>query len=385
MSDELFYMCVTKLQKAEIDYLCSINSNNMAQASPRYPVKRPSFQSELKKRVENYFEENKLKTTGNLRLYAKTVILAVSFIGIYISLVFFTPNIFIALLESALLGIGVALIGFNIMHDGAHGSYSSSNTVNKMMAKSLDFLGGSSFMWKFKHNMIHHTYTNIDGMDEDIEIRPFLRVTPTQKRYWFHRFQHLYCLFLYGMVHVSWITGMDLKKYFTQRIGHYKIKEMTWRDHVSFWFSKVMFITLYVVLPIYFIGFWPYLLGFAIFSFSAGVTLGTVFQLAHTVEHLDFPVVNQDDPMMEDEWAAMQVKTTANFATKNPIVTWATGGLNFQIEHHLFPKISHVHYPALSKIVKETCKDFQIKYTEFPRMTTALISHLKWLRQLGMA
>lgn len=351
--------------------------------SPKFPVRRPSFQLELKKRVDAYFKENHKNPTGNFKLYMKAAFVSTAFLGIYIFLVFFTPDVFIALAACALLGVSLATIGFNVMHDGAHGSFSRFQLVNRLAAKSLDFLGGSSFMWKYKHNMIHHTYTNIDGLDEDIDVKPFLRISPTQKRYWFHRFQHVYCFLLYGTVHIFWILIMDFKKYFSQKVGPFPIKEMKFKDHVSFWLSKLSFAIVFVAVPIYFTGILPFLLGFTVFSASAGVTLGTVFQLAHAVEPLDFPLPDTNN-LMEDEWAAIQVKTTANFATSNPIVTYLTGGLNFQIEHHLFPKISHVHYPALSKIVKDTCAEFQLHYNEFPRMRQALWSHLMLLRQLGI-
>jgi linoleoyl-CoA desaturase len=78
-----------------------------------------------------------------------------------------------------------------------------------------------------------------------------------------------------------------------------------------------------------------------------------------------------------------QIQTTANFATRSRLVTWFCGGLNFQIEHHLFPKMSHIHYPEVSKIVKATCQEYGIKYIEFPRVTAAMRSHWKLLYDLG--
>lgn len=351
---------------------------------PQFPSVQFSFQSELKKRVNAYFAEQSLKRTGNWKLYSKTIILALTFIGIYTTLVFFTPGVFLSIILAILLGINVAAIGFNIMHDGAHGSYSKHSFVNQLAASSLDFLGGSSFMWKIKHNMVHHTYTNIEGFDDDIDIKPWMRMTLSQKKYFFHRFQHIYFILLYAFLYLFWVGFMDFKKYFSGKVGVMNIKEMTWKDHLSFWGSKVSFLFFFVLLPVCMTGILPYLLGFFIMMFSTGIVISLVFQLAHAVEEVSFPEPDSVNSM-EDEWAVHQVKTTANFATKNKIITWLLGGLNFQIEHHLFPKVSHVHYPALSKIVKKTAEEFGIAYIEFPRMYQAIWAHILLLKRVGAA
>jgi linoleoyl-CoA desaturase len=108
-----------------------------------------------------------------------------------------------------------------------------------------------------------------------------------------------------------------------------------------------------------------------------------VFQLAHTVEHTEFPVTDEITNRLPDEFAAHQIKTTANFATRNKVISWLVGGLNFQIEHHLFPKISHVHYPAISEIVKCVCAEYQLQYIEYPTMRQAVFAHVRFLRRLG--
>jgi linoleoyl-CoA desaturase len=353
--------------------------------TPRFAIVRPSFQAELKKRVDAYFAEKNIKPTGNWKLYLKTAIISISFVAIYVTLVFFTPPVWASILLCMLLGINVAAIGFNIMHDGAHGSFSGSRTVNTLAANSLDFLGASSFMWKVKHNLIHHTYTNIDGFDDDIDIKPWLRMTLTQKRYFFHRFQHIYFIMLYAFLYLLWVGVMDFQKYFKGKVGEIAIKEMALRDHLVFWGSKLSFAAVFVVLPILMTGIIPYIVGFLIFSSTVGVVISLIFQLAHAVDEVEFPQANETTNQLEDEWAVHQIKTTANFATRNKLITWFAGGLNFQIEHHLFPKISHVHYPAISKIVKKTSEEFGIKYQEYPKMRQAIFAHIMLLKRLGAA
>jgi linoleoyl-CoA desaturase len=353
-------------------------------AIPKFPQVSQGFHAELKKRVNSYFEEKGASTTGNFQLYSKAILLGIGFIAVYVHLVFFTPPTFWAIVECVLFGGIVAAIGFNVMHDGAHGSFSKYRWLNHFAAFSLNILGGSSFMWNVKHNVIHHAYTNVDGLDDDIDIQPWMRMSSTQKKYKLHRYQHIYFWLLYSMLYILWIFFMDYQKYFQRKIGVMPLKKMELKDHIYFWAFKVFNLILFIVLPIYMVGFGSWLIGFLVFTLPAGLIISIVFQLAHTVEHTAFPMPNEHDKL-EDEWAVHQIKTTANFATHNRLISWLVGGLNFQIEHHLFPKISHVHYPAISKIIRETCAEFDIQYVEYKRMRYAVASHVQFLKQMGNA
>ncbi len=352
-------------------------------AIPKFPVVQQSFHTELKKRINQYFETSGKSLEGNTHLYTKAVILLVSFVFLYIHLVFFTPAIFWCILESILLGIVIAGIGFNIMHDGAHGSFSQHKWLNKAAAFTLNVLGGSSFMWNVKHNVIHHAFTNIDGVDDDIDIQPWLRMSATQPKLAMHRYQHVYFWFLYALLYIFWVFVLDYQKYFKRKVGGMPIKKMTLTDHLVFWSFKLFFLFVFVAIPLYQLGFVSWLIGFLIFTLVAGFVLSIVFQLAHTVEHTHFPVPDEDTGKLEDEWAIHQLKTTANFAPKNKMITWFVGGLNFQIEHHLFPKVSHVHYANLRKIIKAACEEYGIPYIEYPKLLQAVVSHASFLKQMG--
>jgi linoleoyl-CoA desaturase len=347
----------------------------------------PVFFQRLREVTEEYFKENNIRKTGDWRLYAKTGILGAALAALYAVLVFFTPaSPWLSLALSALMGLVVASIGFNVMHDGAHGSYSRRKWVNEAMAHSLNLLGGSAYIWKLKHNENHHTFTNIEGMDDDIDIKPWIRVHPGQKRYWFHRFQHVYSLFLYGTTYLFWIFYNDLRKYFTGKVADgTPLKPMKPMDHLVFWGSKAFYIGLFLLLPMAMVGVLPVLAGYGVMVFVAGIVISVVFQLAHVVEHAEFVHPEADGHQVEAEWAVHQVETTANFATHNKVWNWLFGGLNFQIEHHLFPRISHVHYPALSQRLRQVCAEFGIEYREYPTLRSALRSHLMHLRAVGMA
>jgi linoleoyl-CoA desaturase len=352
-------------------------------ASPKFSQVSQSFHAELKHRINEYFAQSGKPSTGNFSLYFKAVILVISFLLVYTHLVFFTPAPWLAITECLVLGGLTAAIGFNVMHDGMHGSFSRSKWVNQLAGLSLNFLGANNFMWKSKHNIIHHTYTNIEGIDDDIEAKPLLRLCETQKYYKIHRFQHWYFWAAYSLLYIWWVFFTDYKKYFLRRIGPTPLPKMPLADHISFWGFKILHAVIFMAIPIYTLGFQAWLIGFIIYGMFAGFILSIVFQLAHTVEETNFPRANVETGRMEDEWAVHQLKTTANFATRNKLISWLVGGLNFQVEHHLFPRVSHVHYPAISKIIKKACHDFGVPYIEYPKMRTAVVSHVTHLKNLS--
>lgn len=347
-----------------------------------FNTKEHPFYDYLKTNVDAYFKNNHLNSWGNWKIYLKTFIFLASAISIYVWLVFFYPGALISLALCALLGIIFAGIGFNVMHDSAHGSFSNRTWINNVMAYSLNLLGGDVHLWKTKHNMVHHSFTNIEGYDDDIDIQPYMRLHAEQKQHKMHRYQHIYGFVLYALNYTLWVFYFDFLKYFKMKIGQTKIRKYKPLDHVSFWATKIFHFGLFFGLPIYKLGFLPTLLGYSVLTVVCGLVIAVVFQLAHVVEETQFPTPQTN---MGTEWAVHQINTTSNFAVKNKIVTWFTGGLNYQVEHHLFPRISHVHYPAINKIVKEACERFNIQYNEHKTVFEAVRSHVVHLKRLGGA
>ncbi|MBC7903727.1 MAG: acyl-CoA desaturase [Gemmatimonadaceae bacterium] len=346
--------------------------------------KKSVFYTALKANVENYFKENNIKKTGNWKLYSKTAILFPSAIIIYIVLLTQPVSALLGIALSGLLGLILASIGFNVMHDACHGSYSSKKWVNELLGHSLNALGGNAFIWKFKHNIIHHTYTNVDGIDDDIAKSPLMRQCQTQKWVPAHRFQHIYVVLVYAISSFAWVFLMDFNKYFQQKVFTTPLQKMSTRDHVIFWLSKVFYAIFYIAIPVSLVGWGPWAIGFACMHITMGLALALVFQLAHVVEHAEFEAaLGMESKVIENEWAIHQIKTTANFAPKNHFINWYVGGLNYQVEHHLFPRISHVHYPAISKIVEDTCKEFNLPYNTYSTMTASVASHFRMMKQLG--
>lgn len=363
-----------------------ISSENHSMSKITFAHTQSPFFKSLKTKVDSYFSTHQLHRAGNRKLLLKSIIQTVSALGIYATLVFFTPPPLISVALCVLFGFNLAFIGFNVMHEGGHQSFSKHTWLNTVSAYFLNILGGNSYFWKIKHNINHHTYTNIEGLDSDIDVKPFMRLHTNQPRHRFHRFQHLYWVFLYGISYVVWVFYHDFEKYFSGTIAAgAESQKLTRKEHFVFWITKVFYVGVYLVLPIAMVGWLPALIGFAIATFVCGLAISVVFQLAHVVEGTHFPEPDAGSNKITNEWAVHQIVTTANFATRNRVLSWLLGGLNFQVEHHLFPRISHVHYPQINRMVKETCREFGIAYLEYPSMRKAFLSHLLHIKKLGVA
>lgn len=342
------------------------------------------FYQSLKVSVDQYFETNGIKKTGDWRLYIKTITLVSAAILMYCSLMFMNLSALPALLLCGLLGYTFACIGFSVMHDANHGSYSTKPLLNDFLGLSANAMGASSYFWKQKHNIIHHTYTNVDGIDDDIAKSPIIRQCESQKWVPAHKIQHLYLIPVYALSSIFWVFIMDFTKYFTRKIYTTEAWKMKAKNHIIFWATKVSFFTFYIIIPIIVWGFGAWVAGFLVLHAVMGLTLSLVFQLAHVVENTEFENVALDETKhVETAWAEHELKTTANFAMGNKVISWFVGGLNYQIEHHLFPRISHVHYPAISLIVMEKCKEFNLPYNKYDTMSEALASHFKVMKSLG--
>jgi linoleoyl-CoA desaturase len=345
-----------------------------------------SFFQNLKAEVDAYFRSNNIHPAGNKKLYLKSIVQVLVAAALYVILIFFTPPVAISILLCVILGLALAVIGFNVMHEGGHNAFSKHSLVNNISSYFLNVLGGISYYWKIKHNVNHHTYTNVEGMDSDIDVKPYMRLHAGQPWKPYHRFQHLYWIPLYGISYLVWIFYEDFVKYFRGKISYNDDvkKKLPLREHFIFWFTKIMYVVVYGVVPILMVGFLPWLVGFLIITFVSGLTTSIVFQLAHVVQGTQFHVPVNQAGTSKQEWAVHQIISTSNFGTTSKTLHWLLGGLNFQIEHHLFPRVSHIHYPEISRYVKSACKEAGVSYQEYKSMFAAIISHLMYLKQLGM-
>jgi len=341
------------------------------------------FQARLRERVEAYFRDTGLRPRDCPALYRKTAVVLTWLILAYVLLVFVASAWWQVVPLAVAMGLAIAAVGFNLQHDGGHRACSDRPWVNKLMALTMDMLGASSYIWHWKHGVIHHTYVNITGHDSDIDLGALARLTPHQRRLPWHQFQHWYLWPLYGFVLVKWQLYDDFRDMLSGHIGNARFPRPRGWDLVVFLGGKLCFLTLALGIPLLLHPVWAVLLVFAGVQSVAGVVLSVVFQLAHCVEEADFPLPEEGTGRMENNFALHQVETTVDFAPKSRLAAWLLGGLNFQIEHHLFPQICHIHYPAIAPLVAQTCQEYGVRYVVHETIRAGVRSHYRWLRQMG--
>jgi linoleoyl-CoA desaturase len=350
--------------------------------SPKFTAADQFFR-DLKQRVEAYFVQTGKRQRDSGWMYLKSAIILTWAFTSYALLVFVASEWWQAVPLMLSLGLAMAAIGFNIQHDGNHQAYSDRNWVNRLAGLTMDLLGGSSFLWVRKHNIIHHTYANITDHDDDIRLEPLGRLSPHQQHFFFHRWQHLYLWLFYGFLAVKWQLWEDFSRVYYGAISGRRIPRPKGWDLLVFVLGKLVFLSLAFLVPV--------LAGHSILMvigaylaimYVLGATLSIVFQLAHCVEEAEFPMPDETGKMPTD-WAVHQIQTTVDFARGSRFWTWLLGGLNFQIEHHLFPRICHIHYPAIAPIVEKTCAEYGVRYFAHRTIWGGLASHYRWLRQMG--
>ncbi|NVK66414.1 MAG: fatty acid desaturase [Flavobacteriales bacterium] len=344
------------------------------------------FYKVLRKRVNNYFKENGISRHANTNMVVKTIfMISLYFIPFILMLTLFEST-GLVLLMWVLMGFGMAGIGLSIMHDANHNAYSKNNKVNWLLGKLLLPIGGSDVNWRIQHNVLHHTYTNVTGMDEDIDTGVLMRFSPNQKLRKGHKLQHVYAWFLYGFMTIMWFSSKDYSQ-----LARYKKKDLlktqgvTFRGMlVSIILTKVVYLSVFLVLPMILssLPWWGTILGFFMMHFIAGLTLAMIFQPAHVIPSSNYPMPDKTGNI-ESDWAVSQLMNTANFAPKSTWFSWYVGGLNFQVEHHLFPNICHVHYRKISHIVRETAFEYNLPYYSYKTFADALFEHGKMLYRLG--
>ncbi|SFQ79003.1 fatty acid desaturase family protein [Hymenobacter arizonensis] len=340
------------------------------------------FYATLRQRVDAYFQAQQLSRHANGAMWAKTVLFLASFLALYVLLLWgpFTGGARLVL--AGLLGACNAFIGFNICHDAMHGAFSANQRVNRAFSLLFNLLGANPYVWTLTHNVVHHTYTNIPGHDEDIEVAPgLIRLSPADPWRPWQRYQHLYAFPLYGLASLSWVFRKDYVKFFQPQIGQHAARHPR-REYFNLFFYKALYYALFIAVPVLVLPWAQALLAFLVLHAVEGVVMGLVFQLAHAVEGTAFPAAEASGTMPE-AWAVHQLRTTANFAPRSGVASFLCGGLNRQIEHHLFPRVCHIHYPALAPIVRQTAQEFGLPYLENPSFGAALRSHYRLLRRLG--
>ncbi len=346
--------------------------------------KNIGFRKELNRRVDEYFTVNNIRKKDNPAMYFKTAIIFSWIIGAWAFVIFVPAPMLIKALGCVVLGLGIAACGMSVGHDANHGAYSYNSTVNKAIGLTYDFIGVSNFIWRFRHNVLHHNYTNLKDYDAEIRGDGVVRMSPNNEHKPHQRFQHLFVWFIYLIIPFYWYLNEFKLIIFQESLLGHKIPKLKVTDLIAFWGMRFLSLCFFIGIPLL-LGYGPLqiFIGLSIAYMSYGLVACEIFMLAHVLEGLEFPEPDPKSNTIEDEWAVFQLKTTADFAPHNPILNWYVGGLNYQAIHHLFPQICHIHYPKIAPIVAEVAKEFGVNYQVYPTFSSAFASNYRWLKLMG--
>ena len=342
-----------------------------------------SFETELHCRVDAFFAASGSPRTAPVSVYVKAWLILIFSLAAYLLLVFAADRLWQGILLSILLGFGLIEIGVNIQHEGSHQGFSRYPAVNTLAAMTMELIGGSSYLWRWKHNRIHHSYTNIAHWDTDIDLGMLGRLSPSAERLWFHRWQQWYIWFFYCFLAIKWQLFDDFYTVIRGRIGNHRVPRPKGKDLAVFVAGKAVFLALAFGVPLCFHPIGQVLFYYAIVTIVAGLALSLIFILPHAVSEAEFPTPDTATGRMTYPRAVHQTRVTVDFRRHNPVVTTLLGGLNLHREHHLFPMISHAHYSRLAPVVDEVCDTFNVPHAEHKSYVRGLRSHFRWLKRMG--
>ena len=348
------------------------------------PPTPTSFAAQVRHEVAAYFAATGLSTTSDVRVWIRAGAMLALVCVPYGLLLGGVLTGWVALAACVVIGVGVAGMGFTLGHDAQHGALSKRGYINRLAGLTFDVMGVNGHFWRLTHNRLHHTFTNVAGLDEDLSVTPLLRMSPDSKRRAIHRFQHVFALPVYALLTLSWILLKDYVYLLRRRLGPLQPVPRPRAHWATVLAGKAFHYGWTIVVPVLVLqpSFGAFLAGFLAMHFTASLILSVVFQLAHHVESTVYPSRGEDG-RSEDTWAAHQVRTTSDFARGNIVLGWYLGGLNFQVEHHLFPNVCSVHYPRLSPIVEACARRHGLPFHAAPTFRSALRSHARRLRDLG--
>lgn len=280
-----------------------------------------------------------------------------------------------------LLGIIQTFLILNVAHDSIHNAISHDRSVNALLAYIYDGCGVNSYLVRILHNGGHHSCINLLGEDDPLGGRRVFRFTRHAPKKGLHSFQHVYALVFYALFSIDYVFIKDFEDFFFPSLPLIKQMNHRAREYVILFGGKIVYLTCVVGLPIALLGYPPLfvILGFFLMHIVLGLAVALVFAPTHILGCNSFPESRNE----YQDYISHIFATTSDYATESKLVTWLTGGLNHHIVHHICPHVCHVHYPQLTKIVKETAGQYQVPYKEQPTLMAALRQHFSWLKQLA--
>lgn len=350
----------------------------------RYPAETDQFYQTVSERIEQYFNTSQNSRLANPFFYLKASILVAFYLGCYWVLLKCESTLY-AVIAMICMGPLAILIGINVAHDAAHSAISSKAWVNRTFLHLFDMLGANSYMWRMRHVFSHHSFPNILHEDADLKQNPLVRIFPTDVLHKIHKYQFIYAPFLYLLYTINWLYFRDFKDFKARKIG-----SLTHPRHPSWeWIKLFLFKSLYlfamIVLPLAIsplTSAW-FIVGFLCMNFAASITITLALIPSHVAEHSRFPLPDNEG-LMPHSWSHHQVLTVIDFATQNWMLNLLFGGFNHHVTHHLFPGICHVHYPKLTPIIAQTCREYGLDYRHESSFLNAYFAHYRLLKNNGI-
>lgn len=364
-----------------------MNSNSPARVTIKYDVhERHAFYSLLQQRVADYFNQTGLSKYADWRIRLKIFVLYAAWIGSYCLMYMPGNTAGIVLLYAMIFGIAGILIALNVIHDASHNAIFREKKWNKLLLLTMNALGSLGYLYHLNHVRIHHTFPNVIGIDADLnQPVPALRVSPGAPKYRFHRFQHLYALFVYMNYTLFLIFIKDFEdfKFIPKKDSPLLDVQHPRKQYVMFFVSKLFYVTYALVLPLLFLDivWWKIIIGYLLVNIVMSLVAVLVQVLIHTNDRAHYVEADQAG-MIHRNWAVHTLMNTSDLMADNRYITFLLGGLNTHAIHHLFPGICHIHYHELTKILKQTAKEFNLTYTNLS-LRESIRSHYLLLKQLG--
>lgn len=335
------------------------------------PQEQFHFESEfydvLQQRVDAYFKDNKLSRTfhayGSLDNYVKLALM----VALWVPGWYFAAGWGVVVAQAVV----TQLFCFSVMHTNNHGALTSSDAERWGWDCVVDTCGGvSTLAWRHLHNTGHHFDTNIPERDNDIQNAPWLRFSVRQPKYWWHRYQHLY-----GSVLMCMFPALKME--FKHSYIAATLPNVDPMDRLRWASAKAFYWTFFLLLPAYWHG-WAFALAAVYVRYVVCSFLYThIIAPTHITEHCQH--------VTERDWFKHQVYTSSDSAPGDTLTNWFTAGLSHQIEHHLFPMIHHLHYPAIQPIIQQTVKEYKLPYNSQRNLATAVQAYWHWLYEIGRA
>ena len=340
---------------------------------------------QIKTKADAYLNDPKMKRMGQIALWIKFISLC-AIIGISYNFLIHATTFNALLISYLIFGFVFLLLGINFGHDAAHHCVSGNRIVDSILFQLIFGLQGlSSYIWQIRHNFSHHIFPNVYENDTDLEISDLILLSPHQKKLAVHKYQHIYAIFLYMLFSLSWIFVVDFKMLTRKKHANINIGKVPVFELVKLVIIKAAYICIFLVLPAHYssLSYWAVIGAYLIMNIVVSVFLAFTFFISHHVNETEYLDAIDHEKTVPDSWIRRQIVSTVDFNTHSAVANYLFGGFNLHVAHHLFPGLSHIYYPRLTRMIKETLEENNLNWYQSYSFFDGVVSHLSLLKKNG--